>query len=284
MAVVATLPPPPVRTRGLLTSAAVLLGDGNFDSTLDRSRWPMEGITFSPWTFDLPEADESNCEATYDKQPGEVGDLVTQPGFLLWRSLACTGLSGFRANLQARLRYSLDDLVSASIAAELETGAASGGIGLVGDVTYSPTQVGSGGLTLLEAFVYLEGFLAGALNGGRGTIHLTAGLYALAVSLSLVDADGLSPTGHSVVGDAGHSGTVQPFGLAAPGVDERWVYATSTVFYDLTAVEPTPEGVDAETYDFTRNVDQPLAERLGIVVFDPNVLGAALVDITDATV
>lgn len=284
MAVVATLPPPPVRSRGLLTSAAVQLGDSNFDSALDRSRWAMDGLTFSPWTFGLPEVDVSNCEATYDKQPGEIDGDVTQPGFLLWRSLECSGLSGFRANLQARLNYSLNELVSASLAAELETGAASTGIGLIGDATYGAVQVGTAALSLPLAFAHLEDFLATELNGAQGTIHLTPGLYAIAYGFNLIDDQDLSPTGHHVVGDAGHSGTVQPFGLADPGDDERWIYATGPIFYDLTPVDPTPEGVDAETYDFTRNIDRPLAERKAIVLFDPNILGAALVTYTDPIV
>lgn len=286
MPIPVNLTPPPVRTRGLLLDAANLIPDGSFLAARGADRWPAEGVTWNPSMFVLPDADEAQCDSIYDKQPDDILPPVTQPAFLLWRSLQCSRLSGALDLLTERINYSLDDLASASFAAELETGAASGGLGLVGSAQNEPTVVSGTAVVLPVAFAALENYLADTLHGAVGFIHLTTDLLLLAASLGLVEWDGSvfrSRTGHVVVGDSGHSGAGTPAGdgVATAGEGEAWIYATSTVWYAETSIQDSGSfGVDPGGFDFSTNVDKPVAERYGLVLFDPDVLGAALVDVT----
>lgn len=279
MAVPIQLSPPPARSRGLLLQAASRIPDSAYPAGLG-ARWPLDGVVWNVADFTLPTAEESGCDAQYDKQPDDFAGQADQPAFVLWRSIQCSGLSGIRDLLAANINYSLDDLRSAAFAAELETGAASGGASL----TNLPlADVSATASSLAASIAFLETFLAGALNGARGTIHLTPALLTLGVAKGLFkwrDDRYETPTGHIVVGDAGHSGRVAPVGQAAAGDGESWIYATSTVWFDETAIVSMESSYDGGSqYAFTRNVDRPLSERYGIVLFDPDVLAAALVDV-----
>lgn len=283
MAVPIQLSPPPARSRGSLLQAASEIPGDAFPPTLG-GRWALDGVVWNVDDFTLPTGEASGCDVVYNKVPGDFPGTATQPAFLLWRSIQCSGLSGIRDLLEANVSYSLNDLRSAAFAAELESGAASGGAAL----SNSPLAAGFGtAATLALQVAHLEGFLATALNGARGVIHLTPALLTIGHAQGLfVWHDGRfeTATGHIVVGDAGHSGQLAPDGYGAAGADEAWIYATSTVWYaetETTMMESAYDG--GSQYDFTRNVDRPLGERYGIILFDPNVVAAALVDVATSS-
>lgn len=278
MPVPVILPPPPVRPQGLLLDVAQQIPDEAYQST-GASRWALHGVTWNPWVFELPIAEEAQCDTIYDKQPEDIAAPVSQLPFLVWRSLQCSALSGMRDELNGRVLYSVDTLFSASLAVELETGAASGGIGLIGNTDFPPEIVSASPVLLSVALAELEEYLAANLSGAVGVIHLTPALYSIAHAHGLA-VNGRTHTGHRLVGDAGHTGSGTPEGGSAPGTGNAWIYATSTVWYDHTRANLTESyGADPGDFDFSRNVDRPLAERIAIVLFDPTVLAAARVDV-----
>lgn len=270
---------PTQRDRGLLLDTIPEIPDSAFDSPSDIARIWMEGVTWAPWGTDGLDTLESTCASTYNKTSGEVPDYVTQPAFLLYDSLACSTLGLSFATLAGRVRRNLEVMASAAFAAELETGAVSGGHALVDGSTINATAA-----ELHRALHDLEQHLADTLHGATGMIHLTPGLLAIAPGIAWRDGAYRTRTGHVVVGDAGHSGTPGPTGQSDASASQSWVYATGPVFYrqgpikGLTGIE---EG-NSEIYIPT-NTNRPLGETFGVVVFDPDTVGAALVDIDLAT-
>jgi hypothetical protein len=285
------LPGPRARTRGTLLSVARRIPDEALTSAgVNRL---TGGITWLPWGVGNLSVDAANCDVDYNKVARTLPPVMFQPAFLIYDSLTCSNLSGMLDELWRRIGANLDVYLSAAFADQLED-ASEGGLGLIGannydaaGTDYAPTVVTSGASSLKLAMVLLEDHLAAKLHGGLGVIHLTAGLLALAVAEGLVDwEDGAyrTPTGHAVIGDAGHTGTDQPNGAGAPGAGNVYIYATGDIWYAVQGVDRRPEAETGEGYQFIRrNVDRPLGELYGVLAFDPSVVGTALVDISDST-
>lgn len=277
------LPGPERRGRGLLIDAMrpippeALTRNGT-------SRMPL-GVTWLPWGCGNVSTDASDCAVVYDLSARELPDVALQPAFLIWDALKCSTLSSEPEWLRQRVVDNLSVYTSAAFASELQGAAASGGIGLVGNVTYAPTVVSATAVSLRNAFLGLEGALADKLHGGMGVIHLTPGLLTLASADDLVywaDGQYWTPTGHCVVGDAGFTGAT-PYDESAAGEGETWIYATSMIHYAVSAINST-EVLTDDQHDtkILKNLNRPIAQRYGIMAWDPCATSAILVDPTTA--
>lgn len=270
---------PEARTRATLLSVArpipaeVLTAEG--------TNRLIGGVSWLPWPDIAPTREEADCDTVYGKDPRTLPDLLTQPSFLVWDSLQCS-TAGLRLELLARMaRMSVEDFVSAQFALELESATTSTGL----DLTAGPTVVDGTAVNVKVGIAGLEDYLATGSGkpGMRGVIHLTPGLLVLAAGEGVIEfRDGAyrTATGTVVVGDAGHTGQVQPTGGGAPGAGEAWIYATGDVWFaqsEVVGVERADEEDGGAVY-IARNQNRPLAERYGLIVFDSNVVGASLVD------
>jgi len=280
---------PRPRTRGTLLSVArEIPRDQLVRNGVDRT---LAGVEFTPWPASARTREPANCDTVYDKSTiREVDDTVAQPSFLMWDRIECsTGGLELDWLVDAALQ-GLDDYVTVALALELED-PNSGGFGLRGNATYTPTVGSATAEPIAVAIARLEEYLAGSKwAGAMGVIHLTPALLTLAAAAEVIMWDPsagsmgayVTPTGHCVVGDAGHLGSAAPQGQSGAGTDEAWIYATSDVWYALGSTSPlsiTQAGTPDEAVRYMgRNKNRPLLERAGLVVFDPNVLGATLAD------
>lgn len=268
------LPSPRPRTRARLLDVARDLPSG---------RW-AQGVEWTPWPGLDTQGDTVDCDTVFDKEPREFDELDDQPAFILWDSLQCSTL-GYRLSTIAGLLFENldpDGFLSATLADELESGERSGGASLASTATVVTSAASPLGL----AFALLEDHLASVLYGGLGVIHLTPGLYSIAMALGLVDpTTSTTATGHAVIGDAGHSGAVEPADGDAPGDGEKWIYATGDIWYQTSELKGilTTEGPDGGAVYALKNKNRPLAERYAILVFDQNLVGAALVSYAEST-
>lgn len=280
---------PEARDRGTLLGAARPIPPEQLVE--GRANRLAAGITWLPLPDIILNADEIDCDTIYDKTPRGLPALATQPAFLLWDMVQCSIAGGLTPEwLSTVIELGLDpgEFLTAFLAMELETGTASGGLGLVGNGTYTPAVVSGTAVSLGTAIVNLETYLATGSGkpGMRGVIHLTPGLLTRAVAAGFASREGAqfrTPTGHIVIGDAGHTGQAAPHGQSAPGDGEAWIYATADVWYGLgeihgAALVSGEEGGGA--FYQPHNDLRPLLERAAILAFDPHVLGAALVDTT----
>lgn len=245
------------------------------------------GVEWLPWPSIEPTHEEADCDTTYSKTVRSLPALAEQEPFLVWDRFECSTAGpplSWLAEITAR---GIDDegFLSAQIAMELESGTHSGALDLTGEADV----VAASAVGLDVALARLEDYLASASGAGRpgmlGVIHLTPALLTIAVGDGLVEADSMgvwrTPTGHAVIGDAGHTGQVAPAAGSAPGDDEAWIYATGEVWYavsSLKGVTRSDDGDGGAVY-VIKNKNQPLVERYGIVLFDPNTVAAALVTI-----
>lgn len=280
-----TLPMPEGRDRATLLSVARVLPGDMVDRVVGG------GVEWVPWPDVAANHVAVGCDETYDKTAREVPSLVAQAPFAIWDRVQCSTAGLELPWLADAVGMGIDRFVSAQYAMELEDPTDTNGVGLTGNVTYPPAVVTSSASSLGVALAELEGYLAEQGGGGkpgmRGVIHLTPGLLVLAVGEGYVEfRDGYyrTPTGHLVVADAGHTGTAAPYGQSAPSSGSAWIYATGDVFYalgsmgGLSVMDPTD--ADGGPVYVAQNKMAPLGERMGLVVFDPNVLGAALVDLS----
>lgn len=283
---------PEARDRGTLLGAARPIP--NDQLVEGRANRLAAGITWLPLPDIVLNREEVDCDTVYDKTPRGVPDLASQPAFLLWDMVQCSIGGGLTAQwLSTVIELGLDpgEFLTAFLATELETGSASGGLGLVGNAAYAPTVASGSTVSLRRAFVDLEGYLASSAAGKpgmRGVLHLTPGLLTLAVSDGLAewrDGQYRTATGHIVLGDAGHTGQATPHGQSAPGSGNAWIYATADIWYGLGEIHGASMVSGAEgggAFYQPHNDLRPLYERAAILAFDPHVLGAARVSIADS--
>lgn len=262
------LPSPRPRTRGRLVDVAMPIPGFS-------GRWA--GVEWLPWPGVDDNRDGVLCETVYDKTPRDLPELENQPAFLLWDALTCSTLGISLSTLGRLLTENVTDFLSATLAMELESGTGSGGASLAS----TANVVTSAAVPLKVAMAMLEDHLGSALHGGLGVIHLTPGLFTLAIADGLVDeTTHKTPTGHDVIGDAGHTGVVDPADGGAVGEGERYIYASGDIWYATSAVKGvlTVESEDAAPVYIPQNDNRPLVERYGLIVFNQDLVGAALVD------
>lgn len=262
------LPSPRPRTRGRLVDVAMPIPD--FASR-------FSGVEWLPWPGVEDNRDEVLCETVYAKDPRDLPELQNQPAFLFWDALTCSTLGISLSTLGRFLNENVTDFLSATLALELESGTGSGGASLAS----TADVVTSAAVPLKVAMALLEDHLGSVLHGGLGVIHLTPGLFTLAVSEGLVDGDThKTPTGHDVIGDAGHTGLVDPADGGAPGTNEKYIYASGDIWYATSAIKGVTmiESEDAAPVYIPQNDNRPLVERYGLIVFNQDLVGGALVD------
>lgn len=277
---------PQARTRATLLSVAQPIPDSQL--VRGGTNRMAAGATWLPWPDIIVNRDNNDCETVYAKDERDLPALAVQPSFLLWDRLQCSTAGLGLDMLVDMTAQGLDEFVSAQFGLELEDAAGSGGIGLIGNATYTPAVTSGTAIPLRLALAHLEAYLALQAGAGkpglRGVIHLTPGLLGMAVADMYVEwRDGSYQTasGHRVIGDAGHTGAPAPHGQSAAGTDEAWIYATGDIMYATMRMDgvTTVDQDDGGVVYVARNKNRPLIERVGLIVFDPNVLGAALVDI-----
>lgn len=285
------LPGPRPRTRGLLIGpnggarelpASELTADGNNRLTA--------GVTWLPWGEITLTAEAVGCAVDYSKSARDLPRQMAQYAFLIYDALTCNKLSGMLDELWSRLEHNFMVGLSAAFARQLEF-AADGGIGLIGADNYNgnsaadyrPVGFGGAATSLRVALNTLEQYLASKILDSTGMIHMTPGLLSLAAADYLVEWDGSvyrTHTGHIVVGDAGHTGLSTPTGGAIGTAAAPWIYATSDVWWALKEQPKLMEAETGEGYEWLRkNIDRPMLETYGILVFDPNILAAAKVTV-----
>lgn len=280
---------PRARTRGTLLSVArEIPREQLVRGGVDRQ---LAGVEFTPWPDRAATREAANCDTVYDKSTiRSIDDLVQQPSFMMWDRIQCSTAGVELDWLVEAARQGVDTYVTVALALELES-PNSGGFGLRGNATYTPSVQSATAEPIAVAVARLEEYLAGAKWAGSvGVIHLTPALLTLAAAEDVIMWDPsagnsgcyVTATGHCVVGDAGHAGSAAPHGQSAAGTDEAWIYATGDVWYALgsiPALSITDEGTSDEAVRYMgQNKNRPLLERSGLVVFDPSVLGATLAD------
>lgn len=290
-------PGPQRRPYGLLLDVATQLTDAQLSQ--DGINRVGAGVTFVPWGCDplrrgnvdcdtdwlLSKADEQGEETSEPYEDGKPAepypDTDSQRPFKIVDSLKCNAFSMIPEEMDDRLRVRMRELVSASFAAELITGAASGGNSLsaAAQVVNAPFSAFP---DLLGPAAALERFLADTLNGAWGIIHMPVELIAAAKYADWIYHDGeylRTCTGHYVVADAGYDGASGPpeeNGGAGPG--EYWVYATGPVYYHLTDTMLLGDNPN-QTFDIEFNLRRRIAEAVGLVTFDACSVGATLVSL-----
>jgi hypothetical protein len=275
------LPGPTGRERGMLLDAMQAIPPDELVSARVNRGWL--GVEWLPWGIGNLSTAASDCTVVYDFSARDLPELLIQPAFLIWDALKCTTLSSAPEWLRSRVVQNMDTYVSAAFASELSTAAASGGLSIAGDATYTPVVPNALPLPLGRALANLEDHLGDTLHGAIGMIHLTPGLLTLAVGEGYVewrDGQYRTPTGHVVVGDAGFDGSATPFGQSAADTGQAWIYATSMVWYAVSQINTTELLADGvQDTDITVNKNRPIAKRYGLVTWDPAATGAALVSL-----
>lgn len=271
-----TLPPlRRVRYSSLLGSIQELVvqplrnGPNGFTDTNTR-RWQF-GVKFVPRDCKPLRTLGADC-APVNKIVDLYEDVTTQPAFTLYDGLQCSILSNNPAEMAQQLTNNLDVLASAIFANELVSGLASGGNSLS-----STAAVPLGGLNSLPisaALNFLEDELGVRLQGAVGMIHVTPGVLGALVRNGSVRIEGdsyTSPSGHTVVGDAGYVtpgiGMLPPVGQPLAVDGQEWMYASGPVLYKQSPIDEL--GEDIEQMDWARNTLLKLQEKYGILVFEP---------------
>ena len=263
---VATLPKPRVRDFGTFVSSAhplrpYLTADG-------QNRWPA-GVTWNAWGC----PDDVNIEAidcdlhTRDTDPDGFGNLQTVAAFTLWDAIQCSTLAALPAELEDRLRYSLDDTISFAVAQAFMAGA--GGA----DGFNQFYGINSNDFTVeksIDALGQAEQYLADTLHGALGFIHTQPRVLVHLLreeAVELVDNQFISPLGHIVVVDAGYGdGLLDP---DIPAVDNGgWMVTSGPVYFVLNEFHPWATPNTFESLNLPHNDMKLLADRQAIIAFD----------------
>ena len=179
------------------------------------------------------------------------------------------------AYAQSRITQRFDTQISAQLARELLTGAASGSPSLQSEVTAEyATPVDPA-----DVLFYVNRELA-ALDNARGTIFADPATFELLTNAYDVHEENevfTTSTGHVLVGDAGFDGS-GPDGTSSPG--EAWVYAI--VGAPLYWLGPR-ELVGTETANFTRsrNKRSTVYTQQALVAFENCLVVAVNVAVPD---
>lgn len=292
------VPAPPVvpRPRGLLTHVTRPLDTGparptdTGDRDYDVESRIAAGITFcSDGCGGLTPLENLWCEDTTLPEDYAEADTVG-PFSSFW--VQADDLSPARtdpAYIVERLRRRREATISAAIARELLTGATTGNPSLSSEakqVVAAATPVG-------EVLYVLEDLMA-AYDGMRFTIHTSPGVFELLIAEYDIAQDDRetaedpnrlpfrTPTGHIVVGDAGHDGSVPPEGSTTSASSE-WIFAHGG---DVVLWSNTPRAIGDETanFDRTNNRRSTVIGSDVLVAFDPCASMAVQVDVPAYTV
>lgn len=178
--------------------------------------------------------------------------------------------------IEGRIRQRFGVMTSAQVAAELQTGALTGNPSLVSTVTDLVATV-----TPVDEALFVVNELAASLDDAEVMLHASPGLFELLISQYDITSDGnvfRTATGHVLVGDAGHDGSVAPDGETTDA-DGSWLYATLPVMSWLGEVEPV--GQFTARFDHERDALDSIFIRHAIVGFDPCWVAAVQVQVPE---
>lgn len=287
------------RPRGLLLHATESIdtsdlrptdpGERNFD--LASHGGLVGGVTFCPVGCDgLVTAENTWCSVDEIPTVDQAVDFDGGGGpvfdsFAIWsQEIAPARFDAGFVSGRATDRFARR---SAAIAHELLTGSISGNPSLSSEAN----QIVAAATPVAEALYVIED-LAAELDDAVVMIHADPATFALLEKDWTIeqedkesaddpnDAVFRTPTGHIVVGDAGHDGTVGPGGDdAADGT--RWVYASLMVQTWLGDLRRLGE---AASFDRERNTMRYSYVQEALVGFDPCWVAAVLVDVPTYTV
>lgn len=243
-------------------------------------RW-LNGIKFEPWpcrslsavaasdcSDETLAAITATCEAARTQYPFQIIDAL-KASTLEWTVELLDSYLGLRAQT----------MVSSIFAAELISGAASGGMAL-SKSAHAPDDIafGAAAKPIWEVLAALESELAQNIPNQRGIIHVPPGMLSTATMSygCLLNPNGFyeTPNGNIVIGDSGYQQPVQPTGQPAPSAGTDWVYASGPVWFQMTDFMGL--GVGSDSYNFARNEINRWISGYGILVFDPCPVTAAL--------
>lgn len=245
---------PEVRSYGTLVSEAFRL-----DTVAEGADRVGLGIVTNNPTCDPIQTGASDCnqQAVFPGSPSGGLAVWRQPAFSLWASLECSSISSVQDLMRAIIGWRMDALGSAAIAAELISGAASGGDGLT-DAGAAPS--GSNGTGVGMAVARIESGLAARMGNGRGMVHMAVEYLGRAVDSGavVVGPNGLrTPAGHVVVADGGYpTGTIWgsgPVGVSSSALD--WITGAPG--------QMAPPGAS------NRNIVKQLAAQYAVIAFNP---------------
>lgn len=265
---------PEGRTRGTLLSVAREL-PGEWTSANGTQRAYGLGATFVPWGCDDLQTIELECQLDEDEPTfGAVPDAETFNAFRVVDALNCSTLSVEPSDLEERLMGRMEIMLSAALTNQLVNPTLTANKGLASEAVVLGDSV-----SVLAALVRLEDHLADVMHGGLGVLHLTPGILLAAVATGGVYWNGdrwVTPSGHTVIGDAGFTGTVGAEAGGAPtaGAGEKWVYASGPVWYSLRSARVLGTLASGQEGD---NIWDSVADAYAVTLFDPCTVGAVLV-------
>lgn len=285
------VPAPPLvrRSRGLLIQAALPIPIGDTYPTDpgvsrgDVGRRVEAGVRFctlgcsllTTWT------DDTCDDVQVDTIDPPDDDAVSFSSFVVSADESSPARFD-RAWTRSRVASRMDTMISAQIAYELLTGTATGNPSLQRNATHVVSAKVAPG----DVMFVLEDIMAEFADAAF-CIHMDPATFSLlnANGTEFTWTDGYfeTDTGHHVVCDAGHDGTLGPVDPDNPGgavlttaADERWIYATLPVYGWMGADRPLGE-LTALT-DVRHNLRRDQIIRPAIIAFDPCVVIAVKVD------
>jgi hypothetical protein len=265
------------RTIGTLLGAVTVLPGSASDE-----RW-MNGITWQPRpSRALSASAVDTCNPADFVNPNYACvPAIEQSAFQIYDAFNASALDHTPDIIDGYLSDRNRLQQSAALAAELLTGAASGGRSLSSTATAPAMRAfGSAAVSVQQGVAILEDDLARTLYGGQGMIHMSPGLLGLAIQnagFSFRDGEWYTALGHCVVADAGYVDAKEPTGLTASAAMKEWMYASGPVVLGSTAADLLG-GPANEFMDMTRNKFVRWMSSYAILQFDPDPVTAVLVD------
>jgi len=239
------------RTRGLLIETA--------DRIPNSVRW-LAGVTLRPWGCSgFVPADADYCDFESDELDDffDVGENPVFDAFDIYNTESCSTLDSDISVLNARVETRWGVMVSEQVAARLN-------LELAARATVATTGPINTSILIAKA----EEQLALTIHGGLGMVHMSPAVLSMVVaegSVDLRDGMWLTPGGHVVVADAGHTG-IEPTGETLLDGTE-WVYTTGAVLFGLG--EPRVPTKATEYLDRDTNTNTARIIGTSVVAFDP---------------
>lgn len=273
---------PPLRTEATFLDVAYPM-PGEWTDRGGVNRSLGAGLAFVPWGVPVITVTKLECsEDEAETVPHGFETAVVQLPFRLTNGVTCTSLSTTTgAELRDAALTQLRQIESAAFAQQLVDATTTNSAGLASTAT---VVVGATAVAVSRAFARLEDFLATRLFNSIGFIHVSPGVFALAVAAEVVILrDGMwqTATGHLVIADAGYADMAAPTGQAQQQPESKWIYASGPVWFSKSRTDDI-EGANTAgaAFNFAHNDHEAFTESYGVLAFDPETVGAVRVDMT----
>lgn len=192
--------------------------------------------------------------------------------FTIFASESCSALDIDQAWLSGRLDDRIAVMASEQIAAELEHG----GAGVEHPMSVDATVIQPAGVPINDALGQLEAWLALTLHGGVGMIHMTPQILAnlqIRGSLTMVDGQWRTPTGHYIVADAGYEGTAPNAISHDPVAGNQFAYATGMVHVKIGEFSDLQDR-SGDNFERTRNIFTGREVATAVFFYEVETVGA----------